>query len=215
MNTRRLLIAALFASLLISLLGGLLFIQQRIAACQPVPGRPNLISFSGGNGLPDGWARRAGGVELRGPAVDGQGFDLDGDGRAFQLLGIGNFLQTPAVTVRPGQRLCFSGFALTDSIQRSPTRVRLLFQWRDAAGQPLHEDTTLWQPVVLWTPEAPPRDWSPIKGSFVAPDSATSLVVRIMPASDDRVYLDLMQVRHGGSALQALAAPAQTAPCCE
>ncbi|RRR69140.1 MAG: hypothetical protein EI684_16490 [Candidatus Viridilinea halotolerans] len=213
MASRRLLIGATIFSLLIGALGIFFYLQQRVAACAPVPGRSNLISLAGDQGLPDGWERRAGGVELRGPAVDGEGFDLDGDGRAIQLLGIGNYLQTPPVAVRPNERLCFSGFALTDSIQRSPTRARLLFQWRDANGQPLREDATLWQPVILWTPEAPPRDWSPLQGSFVAPTGAASLVVRIMPASDDRIYLDLMHVRHGGSALDRFSAPTGQGCC--
>ncbi|NCC33888.1 MAG: hypothetical protein EOM24_18010 [Chloroflexia bacterium] len=211
MVSRRLLLGATIFCLVVGALGALLYLQQRAAQCNPLFARellPNadfaLVREPGT--LPDGWNRRAGGVELRGPAVDGQGFDLDGDGRAMQLLGIGNYLQTPTVTVQPGVRYCVSGFALTDSIQRSPTRVRVAFHWYDEADQHIQSDRTLWQPVVLWTPEQPPRDWSPILGSFEAPAEAVNLTIRFAPASDDRIYLDRLRVRHGGVALAQLAA---------
>ncbi|MFV9505927.1 MAG: polysaccharide deacetylase [Oscillochloridaceae bacterium umkhey_bin13] len=213
MLPRRLLLGAALFCVLVGLLGVIIALRQREARCAPTPLSPNLITFTGtGPGLPEGWSRRAGGVELRGPAVDGQGFDLDGDGRALQLLGIGNYVQTPPVTVRPGTRYCFTGFALTDSIQRSPTRARLVFQWHDAANQPLAAAATLWQPVVLWTPEAPPRDWATLQGSFVAPPGATRLTVQIEPSSDDRIYLDLMSLRQGGADFARLAAPEPPAP---
>lgn len=213
MISRHLLVGATLCCVAIGIAGLLLYAQQREARCAVTPGRPNLITFVGQAGMPEGWARRAGGVELRGPAVDGEGFDLDGDGRAMQLLGIGNFLQTPPVAVRPGERFCFSGFALTDSIQRSPTRLRLTFAWRDQAGRLVQQDRTAWQTIVVWSPEAPPRDWSPILGSFTAPTGAATLVVQIAPASDDRVYLDRMQLRRGGSGLNALAAPSRPGCC--
>ncbi|MGQ9926638.1 MAG: polysaccharide deacetylase family protein [Chloroflexaceae bacterium] len=214
MLSRRLLLSATMVSLLIGALGALLYAQQRVAACAFMPLvapelLPNARLAPGESaGMPAGWQRRAGGVELRGPAVDGQGFDLDGDGRALQLLGIANHVQTPPIPTRPGARYCFTGFTLTDSAQRSPTRARLVFSWRDASGATLSEAATLWQPVTLWTPEAPPRDWSRLQGSFVAPPAAHSLVVRIEPASDDRIYLDAMHVRRGGSTLASLTAPA-------
>ncbi len=213
MVSRRLLLSATMVSLLVGALGALLYAQQRVAACAFVPLvaaelLPNASLVPGETaGMPAGWQRRGGGVELRGPAVDGQGFDLDGDGRALQLLGIANYVQTPPIPVRPGARYCFSGFTLTDSEQRSPTRARLVFDWRDASGGAVSEAATLWQPVTLWTPEAPPRDWSRLQGSFVAPPEARSLVVRIEPASDDRIYLDAMHARRGGAALAGLAAP--------
>lgn len=213
MISRRLLVGATLCCVTVGIVGLLLYVQQREARCDATPGRPNLITFIGQAGMPEGWVRRAGGVELRGPAVDGEGFDLDGDGRAMQLLGIGNFLQTPPVAVRAGERFCFSGFALTDSIQRSPTRLRLTFVWRDQSGHLLQQDRTVWQTIVVWSPEAPPRDWSPILGSFTAPAGAATLVVQIAPASDDRVYLDRMQLRHGGSGLNARAAPSRPSCC--
>lgn len=215
MASRRLLLGATIVCLLVGALGASLYLRQRAARCAAVPlladqllPNPGLAEVDADSGMPAGWGRAAPqGVQLRGPAVDGEGFDLDGDGRALQLIGIGNYVQTPAAPVRPGQRYCFSGFALTDSPQRSATRARLVFEWRDGDGRALAEDATLWQPVALWTPEAPPRDWAPLLGSFVAPLGAASLAVRVEPASDDRLYLDHMALRAGGDDLAGLAAP--------
>jgi hypothetical protein len=112
--------------------------------------------------------------------------------------------------VSPGASYCFTAAALTDSPQRSPTRARLVFQWRDAAGATLREDATLWQPVALWTPEAPPADWARLRGGFRAPEGAATLAVRVEPASDDRIYLDMMGLYRGGEGLASLAAPVAT-----
>ena len=218
MVSRRLLLGATLLCLLVGALGAFLYLRQRVARCAPTPFLadellPNAPVVAPGElpRLPAGWTARAPGAELRGPAVDGQGFDLDGDGRALQLIGIGNYVMTPAAPVRPGQRYCFSGFALTDSAQRSPTRARLVFQWRTTDGATVREAATTWQPVTLWTPEAPPRDWAPLRGSFVAPDGAAALTVRVEPASDDRLYLDLLGLRAGGDDLARLAAPPERA----
>jgi hypothetical protein len=214
MPPRRLLLGAALACILVGAAGLVLFLRQRDARCAPVQvlarqllPNPAFAEPGAAPDLPAGWGRGAGGVALRGPAVDGAGFDLDGDGRALQLLGIGNYVQTPAALVQPGASYCLSAFALTDSPQRSPTRARLVFQWRDAAGTALREDATLWQPVLLWTPEAPPRDWSPLRGGFPAPEGAAQLAVRVEPASDDRIYLDRFALYRGGEALGSLAAP--------
>jgi hypothetical protein len=146
-------------------------------------------------------------VQLRGPAVDGAGFELDGDGRALQLIGIANAVEAPVVAVRPGESYCFTARALTDNARGTPTRARLVFAWGDAAGTTVREDATLWQPVVAWTPEAPPSDWSALRGGFAAPDGASELRVRVEPAADDRIYLDLFGLYGGGQALGGLAAP--------
>ena len=143
--------------------------------------------------MPAGWSAAAPGVELRGSA--GKGFDYNNDGRALQLIGIGNYVQTPPITVQPSARYCFTGRALTDSAKRSATRLRLIFDWRDAQNRPIGVNMTDWQAVVLWQPEAPPDDWSAITGAFEAPADATMLLVQIQPASDDRVYLDAMHVQ--------------------
>jgi peptidoglycan/xylan/chitin deacetylase (PgdA/CDA1 family) len=208
MLSRRLLLGAAILSVLVGALGVLIYIRQRVDRCAYVPlladellPNANLSAPGDVPGLPAGWSRAAGGVQLRGPAVDGEGFDLDGDGRALQLIGIANDAQTPPVPVSPGRRYCFSGFALTDSPLGSTTRARLTFRWADAAGQPITDQTTIWQPVQLWTPAT--RDWSPLQASFVAPAGAASLAVRVAPASDDRIYLDAMHVRSGGADLAA------------
>ncbi len=220
MVSRRLLLGATVICLLVGALGVWLALRQRVARCTSTPllsaellPNANFATPGTSPALPAGWTAYAPGVQLRGPAVDGQGFDLDGDGRALQLIGIGNYVLTPAMPVRPGQRYCFSGFALTDAAQRSPTRARLVFQWRTAEGASVGDATTLWQPVTLWTPEAPPRDWAPLRGSFVAPAVAAALTVRVEPAADDRIYLDGLGLREGGDELAHLAAsPAEADP---
>jgi peptidoglycan/xylan/chitin deacetylase (PgdA/CDA1 family) len=209
MVSRRVLLGAAILSVLVGLLGVLLFAQQRAARCAYVPllaaellPNPGLAPGPG-PGMPAGWAAAAAGAQLRGPAVDGAGFDLDGDGRAIQLIGIANYAQTPPAPAAPGTRYCFSGFALTDSPLGSAARARLVFRWADASGQALAADASAWQPVRLWTPAT--RDWSPLQGSFVAPPGAASLAVRVEPASDDRIYLDAMHLRAGGADLADLA----------
>ncbi|HEX9372469.1 MAG TPA: polysaccharide deacetylase [Roseiflexaceae bacterium] len=191
----------LLAILLLGTTGLALFTQRRVADCAYVPllaGEllPNAGLAPGDSpGMPQGWGRGANGVELQGA---GKGFDYDGDSRALQLIGIGNYVQTPPIGVRPGASYCFAGRALTDSDKHSTTRLRVVFAWRDAQGQPLGEDRSDWQPVVLWQPSAPPADWSRIRAAFMAPDGAATLLIRLQPASDDRVYLDAMHVRRGG-----------------
>jgi hypothetical protein len=214
MVPRRVLLGATAVCLLVGVLGAWLYVQQRAARCAPVQllARqllPNAALAPGDTpGMPAGWERRAGGVELRGPGVDGEGFDLDGDGRALQLIGVGNYAGAPAVAVRPGASYCFSARALSDSPLGEPTRARLVFQWRDAAGATLREDATAWQPVALWTPEAAPRAWATVVGGFAAPAGAASLAVRVEPVADDRIYLDMPGLYRGGAALASLAAPA-------
>ena len=189
--------------LLVGALGLALFAQQRIARCAAVPlFAENILlnsAFAPGDdpAMPQGYERAAGGVQLRGPAVDGQGFDLDGDGRAVQLIGIANYVQTPPVAVRPGASYCFAGYALSDTPSGSPTRLRVSFEWRDAADAALASDASAWQPAALWRPDA--AGWGPIAASFRAPAGAASLRIRLSPASDDRVYIDGLAVRQGGT----------------
>jgi peptidoglycan/xylan/chitin deacetylase (PgdA/CDA1 family) len=210
MVSRRLLIGATIVSLLIGALGIAGFIQQRTAECMGLPlvgggllPNADLLPSADSPRMPEGWQRGTSGVELRGPAIDGEGFDVDGDGRALQLLGVANYVETPPIAVNPDATYCFSGLALTDSPLRSPTRARIVFTWYTATDAPDPVTATShWQPVRLWTPEAPPRDWSPLRAAATAPAGATSLTIRIEPASDDRIYLDAMQVRRGGAALQ-------------
>lgn len=193
--------------------GGALVINRRLEQCQAVPllagdilPNPALSPDSSAGLMPRGWGRGASGVELQGAAVTpGRGFDLDGDGRALQLIGIANYVETPPIPVRAGRAYCFTGRALTDSPKGSATRARLEFRWQDAAGRLIAADTGAWQPVQLWRQEAPPRDWSALRAAFAAPAGAASLVVRIQPASDDRIYLDAMHARWTSAADQSAA----------
>lgn len=220
MVSRRLLLGATIVSLLVAMLGVAIYVQQRIDSCAYVPlladqllPNAELTTSDTSAGMPDGWGRNAGGVELRGPAVDGEGFDVDGDGRALQLIGIANYARTPPMAIQADTAYCFSGLALTDSTARSTTRARLVFHWYDSAGDLIETATTLWQPVRLWTPENPPRDWSPLRGGAPAPPNAAGLTVQIEPASDDRIYLDAMTVRRGGADVEpALKADARVLP---
>jgi hypothetical protein len=196
------------AALAIALLGvaGLIGVaQDRRARCAAIPVLtqellPNADLAPGEQPrMPSGWSAAAAGVELQGSG--GKGFDYDGNGRALQLIGIGNYIQSPPIAVEPGASYCFVGRALTDSAKRSATRLRVVFTWRDRQDQPLASNMSGWQDVVLWQPEAPPADWSPLQATFVAPAGAATLLLQLRPASDDRVYLDAMHVRSGGERL--------------
>ncbi len=180
-------------------MAGLVVVQNRQARCAAIPFLtrellPNASLAAGAQPqMPAGWSAAAPGVELQG--AGGKGFDYNSDGHALQLIGIGNFVQTPPIAVQPNARYCFVGRALTDSAKGSATRLRLTFDWQDGQNQPLGKNMTDWQPVVLWQPQAPPSDWSAIIGAFDAPQGAATLLVQIQPASDDRVYLDAMHVQ--------------------
>ncbi|MBK9712731.1 MAG: polysaccharide deacetylase [Kouleothrix sp.] len=204
------------AAALAAVAGLLALARGRQAACAYVPLLaeellPNAdLAAADGSGMPAGWGRGVpAGVELQG---NRRGFDYDGNGRALQLIGIANYVQSPPLGVRPGASYCFAGRALTDSDKRSATKLRLAFDWRDAADHALREDTTAWQPVVLWRADAPPADWSAIRGAFVAPAGAATLRVRLEPASDDRVYLDAMHVRRTTDAGRQAIGQAATSP---
>jgi hypothetical protein len=181
--------------------GAALLIRGRMAGCAYVPlladellRNANLLPGDSPR-MPRGWTAAAtNGVALHGPAIDNQGFDLDGDGRALQLIGIANYVQTPPAPVDAGRAYCFAGQALSDS-EKGATRLRVVFRWQDAAGQPLGEQATDWQPVVLWRKDTPPAGWSRVGAAFRAPAGAAALQVRVEPASDDRVYLDDMHIR--------------------
>ncbi len=206
MRSRWFLVLVVSVCVLPGCLAVIFYTQRRIDRCAYVPLLaenilPNTALLPGAQaGMPAGWSRAAGGVELRGPAIDGEGFVLE-DGRALQLIGIANYVQTPSVPVQPGRSYCFTGMALTDSDKGAPTRLRLSFHWYDAQAHLLAEDHSDWQPVVLWQPDAPPAGWSRIHAAFRAPTGAASLLVRIHPAADDRVYLDAMRLRQAGNPL--------------
>ncbi|MCX7860598.1 MAG: polysaccharide deacetylase family protein, partial [Chloroflexus sp.] len=219
MISRQFALGAILFSFIVGAAGVFFFISQRLERCAAPPlVNPNILpnaNFAAAgavSSLPDGWSRGAGGVELRGPAIDGQGFDLDGDGRGLQLIGIANYAQTPPVGVQPGATYCFTVAALTDSLLRSPTRVRLVFEWYDERGEVREQMATPWQLVALWTPERPPQGWAVIGGHARAPETARTLRVRIEPSSDDRIYLDMPRLQRGGHTLPAAQAPEPALP---
>lgn len=200
MVSRRLLLGATIVCLLVGVLGVVIYAQQRIDRCAYVPlvagqllPNANLATPGDISDMPQGWSSAAPGVRL------GE-FAVDGDRRSLQLIGIANYVQTPAIAVQPGRSYCFRALAITDSDKDSATRLRVSFHWRDVQEQTIAEDTTLWQPVVLWRQDAPPAGWSSVTAAFRAPAEAAALLVRLHPASDDRVYLDAMHVRRGGAA---------------
>ncbi len=213
------------ALLLVILVGGVslagaaaFLLQSRIAGCAPVPllaenilPNSNMLRTTASTPMPDGWLADAPGAQLRGPSVDGQGFDYDGNGRAIQLIGIANAIQAPLTTVQPGRTYCLAARALTDSDKRSATRLQVTFRWLDSAGQLISQDVSAWQPIVLWQPDAPPADWATVVAAFRAPERASQLLARIAPASDDRVYLDALRIQIGGQPL-AHTPPAPTLP---
>lgn len=173
-------------------------VQQRMVHCAPVPLLaenllPNAdLALPGSSPtVPLGWSAGAPGANLG-------TFALDGDMRSFHLMGIANSVETPAIAVQAGQTICFGGYAITDSVKGSATRVQVVFLWQDEQGHELARDRSPWQDVVLWRQEAPPESWSRIGAAFVAPAGATHLRVQIHPASDDRVYLDVMHAQVGG-----------------
>ncbi len=181
-------------------------VRQRAAQCAAVPllaenllPNADLAQVGQAGPLPQGWQAGAPGVQVG-------AFALDGDARSLQLMGIANYVQTPAIAVQPGKTYCFVGHAITDSDSERGTFVQVTFRWLDQAGNLLHTMSSDWQPVVLWQAESPPESWSRIQAAFTAPPRAATLHVRIAPASDDRVYLDVMRVQ------QSLAAeePEQT-----
>jgi peptidoglycan/xylan/chitin deacetylase (PgdA/CDA1 family) len=193
------------------------YIEQRLATCRPVPLfadelLPNAqLEATDAGQLPDGWSVAAPGAQLRRPKLEREGFDLDGDDRAFQLIGIGNFIETPAINARPGTTYCFTTRALTDSPKQSATRLQLTFRWFDAAGQLLNEVQSDWQPVVLWSIDFPPSEWSLVTASAIAPTNATQLRVRVQPASDDRIYLDRFHAQVASPFRRPTAAPISSA----
>ena len=154
------------------------------ASLAPDPAQPTLAQ---------GWGfHTSSGVALQHPSQK-QGFDLDGNDRALQLIGIANYIETPAVTVQPGHSYCFTAQALTDEAQKGATRVQLQFRWFDTAGALVGEAASDWQPVALWQPGA--TRWSPLQAAFAAPPGAAGLHVRVQPAADNRLYLDAMHAR--------------------
>ncbi|NOK61594.1 MAG: polysaccharide deacetylase [Chloroflexi bacterium AL-W] len=180
--------------IIVSVVGGLVVLNTRLDRCGAVPllttdVLPNsaFLRDEDNNDFPDGWDAPA-----KGPArlaAEGD-FTVTGQGRSMQLIGIGNAVYTPAIDVQAGIDYCFVGQALADQAP-IPTRLALRFSWFDTEGTLLIEDTTDWQEVK--TPAG--GGWSVLQAGFRAPEGAQTLRVGLHPASDDRIYIDEVQVR--------------------
>lgn len=201
MVSRRLLLAATIVCLFVGALGVVLYAQQRVDRCAAVPLLAPELLHNADLGVPDqagdmpqGWGRGAASARY------GEFTVLPG-GRSLQLIGIANYVQTPATAVRPDTRYCFQAQAISDSERGLTSRLQLTFQWLDSAGTIIAQDRTPWQQAVLWQKDNPPAGWSFIEGAFIAPERAASLQVRVAPSSDERVYLDQMHLRTGGAGI--------------
>ncbi|MFL5802667.1 MAG: polysaccharide deacetylase, partial [Roseiflexaceae bacterium] len=197
---RRGILLVLLGGVLLGLGGAALFARERLARCAYVPllttdrlPVPDFVrlqtdarSGPGVPPLPAGWSAPARGVQVG-------GFTVTGTGHSFQLIGIANALQAPLLDVRPGERYCVAAQALADAA--SGTRLRVQFGWRDAQDQIVATDVGAWQEVRRWAGTSDHGGWSMIVAGFQAPAGAAQLALSFHPASDDRVYLDDIQVR--------------------
>lgn len=206
-------IAAVLAAVAM-LLGAVITAQERIERCAAVPliagdllDAPDFANLAptGSSGvlLPAGWSARAVGVQVG-------DFTVSGSGNSFQLLGIANQLRTPAVAIQPGTSYCITAQALADSI--SATRLQVTFHWLDAGGAIVRRDRSEWQDVRRWGGPNDRGGWSMIGGGALAPEGATQLEVTFQPASDDRVYLDIIRIRAGRFARVMLTPERPTQP---
>jgi hypothetical protein len=184
--------------LLVGLAAGLV-VRERTARCAAVPvlaenllPNADMARPAASSPLPAGWQAGA-------PGVQPVAFAMDGDGRALQLMGIANYIQLPPVAVQPGQSYCVRAHAITDTPQGAPVRLRLTFRWLDNAGNLITTEATSWQAAMPWAPDDPPERWATLGGAFRAPPGASTLQVRMQPSADDRVYVDTVAVRRGGT----------------
>lgn len=135
--------------------------------------------------LPVGWSAGAPGVRI------GE-FSVDADQRSVHMLGIGTWLQLPDIDVAKTQRICASVLAISDGV--SATAVRMRWYWmRDDVV--IAEKISPWQAVRKWQGATDEQPWSRIVATDQAPAGATSVRIRLEPASDDRIYLDYLRVR--------------------
>lgn len=215
MVSRRVLWFATIGCLLVGLLGIVLYGWQRLDRCAYVPvfgaellPNADLQEADSSGSMPAGWGRGASSARYA-------DFSVFPGGKSLQLIGIANKIETPLIeSIQAGRSYCFQGQAISDSNRGLSTRLQIAFLWFDSEQKPLKIDQTTWQAVVLWQADNPPAGWTQLEAAFEAPEGARSLKVRIIPSSDDRVYLDQMHVRAGGRAIaeRRLVAPARTAP---
>ncbi len=173
--------------------------QQCQARWQPVLLDDQVLDTQN-TGLPLGWQAGAPGVRIGDFSVAG--------GNSVHMLGIGTWLGLPPVTVQAGQHYCVAIRVLADS--PSVTAVRTRWFWRNGTTV-IAERVGDWQLVRRWSGVDDRQPWSLYHQTDSAPAGATSLDIRVEPASDDRIYLDQFVVRTSrvGRAL-ADAQPAST-----
>lgn len=161
---------------------------QRMNACR-TSFQPVMLTDSAFDGITSGipadWGAGAPGVRVG-------DFSADGIGKSVHMLGIGTWLGLPTQSVTGGQPYCMRLVALADSPSMTALRTRWI--WTGADGLRI-ERLGDWQPVRAWAGASDNRPWSVIVDHDTAPEGATQLEVRIEPASDDRVYLDLLELR--------------------
>lgn len=161
---------------------------QRMNACR-TPLQPVMLTdsaFDGiTSGLPADWVAGAPGVRVG-------DFSADGLGKSVHMLGIGTWLGLPTQQITAGQPYCVRFVALADSPSMTAMRTRWI--WTGADGLRV-ERIGDWQAVRVWAGESDNRPWSVVVDHDTAPAGATQLEVRIEPASDDRIYLDLLELR--------------------
>ena len=207
---RRGILILLLCSGLLGIGGTALLAQERLASCAYVPflsgdllPNSDFARDTDGDAMPDGWSAAVAGPVRLAAAGD---FTVTGQGRSVQIIGIANALRSPTVAAQPGASYCLIAQALADQAP-APTRMRVRFSWLDAGGALLATDDSAWQTVK--TPEG--GGWSVLRAGFRAPTGAAMLQLSFHPASDDRIYLDEVHLRHGGWALVPLA-PAPSGP---
>ncbi|MBM4413120.1 MAG: polysaccharide deacetylase [Chloroflexi bacterium] len=153
-------------------------------------------------GLPVGWTAGAPGVRV------GQ-FSADGVGKSVHMLGIATWLSLPRQQIDAGRTYCVRTLALADS--PSMTAVRSRWIWTGENGLRV-ERLGAWQSVRAWAGTSDQRPWSTIADHDRAPLGATHLEVRFEPASDDRVYLDKIELRSSVLSRQLASIDTRTTP---
>ncbi|GIV97990.1 MAG: polysaccharide deacetylase [Herpetosiphonaceae bacterium] len=132
--------------------------------------------------LPDGWS-------AGGPGVALGAFTFRPDSRSVEIFGSNNYLKSPLVTTRPGQRFRLGFRVLCES--QTPSRVRVWFHWLDEEGDEIIVEKRPWR-------EAPARTWGTVLEEVEAPDGAAYLTISLHPAADDRLFIDTLSLNVSG-----------------
>lgn len=166
---------------------GAFWFASRERSCQnpwQIMVRDDRALDTAGATLPAGWVAGAPGVRIGTFSVAG--------GASIHMLGIGSWLGMVDMPVVAQQRYCVAIRALADS--PSATAIRTRWIWRNETGV-VSERVAPWQPVRRWRGASDAQPWSLYTQIDQAPPGATTLEIRVEPASDDRIYLDQLVVR--------------------